>query len=187
MKIAVIDNYDSFTYNLVHYLEKQDAMVTVFRNNELDVEELEDFDKILLSPGPGLPSESGSLLGIIETYHKTKPILGICLGHQAIAEYFGAKLENQKSVTHGQSDEITIIVKDEILYKNLSNQITVGRYHSWVVSHENFPEILEITSINKDNQIMSLRHKNHDVKGVQFHPESILTTQGEAIIKNWLE
>lgn len=187
MKIAVIDNYDSFTYNLVHYLEKQDAMVTVFRNNELDVEELEDFDKILLSPGPGLPSEAGSLLGIIEIYHKTKPILGICLGHQAIAEYFGAKLENQKSVTHGQSDEITIIVKDEILYKNLSNQITVGRYHSWVVSHENFPKILEVTSINKDNQIMSLRHKNHDVKGVQFHPESILTTQGEAIIKNWLE
>ena len=187
MKIAVIDNYDSFTYNLVHYLEKQDAMVTVFRNNELDVEELEDFDKILLSPGPGLPSEAGSLLEIIESYHKIKPILGICLGHQAIAEYFGAKLENQKSVTHGQSDEITIIVKDEILYKNLSNQITVGRYHSWVVSHENFPEILEITSINKDNQIMSLRHKNHDVKGVQFHPESILTTQGEAIIKNWLE
>lgn len=187
MKIAVIDNYDSFTYNLVHYLEKQDAMVTVFRNNELDVEELEDFDKILLSPGPGLPSEAGSLLEIIETYHKTKPILGICLGHQAIAEYFGAKLENQKSVTHGQSDEITIITKDEILYKNLSNQITVGRYHSWVVSHENFPEILEVTSINKDNQIMSLRHKNHDVKGVQFHPESILTTQGEAIIKNWFE
>lgn len=187
MKIAVIDNYDSFTYNLVHYLEKQDAMVTVFRNNELDVEELEEFDKILLSPGPGLPSEAGSLLEIIESYHKTKPILGICLGHQAIAEYFGAELENQKSVTHGQSDEITIIVKDETLYKNLSNQITVGRYHSWVVSHENFPEILEITSINKDNQIMSLRHKNHDVKGVQFHPESILTTQGEAIIKNWLE
>lgn len=186
MKIAVIDNYDSFTFNLVHYLEKHNALVTVFRNDELEIDELLDYDKILLSPGPGLPNEAGILLKIIETYHKTKPILGICLGHQAIAEFFGAKLENQQSVTHGEADEIFKTSENEDLFKDISNPITVGRYHSWIVSNDNFPDDLEITSVNNDNQIMSLRHKNYDIKGIQFHPESILTPQGETIIKNWL-
>ncbi|HRG18396.1 MAG TPA: aminodeoxychorismate/anthranilate synthase component II [Flavobacterium lutivivi] len=186
MKIAVIDNYDSFTFNLVHYLEKHNALVTVFRNDELEIDELQDYDKILLSPGPGLPNEAGVLLKIIETYHKTKPILGICLGHQAIAEFFGAKLENQKSVTHGEADEIFKTDENEDLFKNISNPITVGRYHSWIVSNDNFPDELEITSVNNDNQIMSLRHKNYDIKGIQFHPESILTPNGETIIKNWI-
>lgn len=186
MKIAVIDNYDSFTFNLVHYLEKHNALVTVFRNNELEVDELLDYDKILLSPGPGLPNEAGILLKIIETYHKTKPILGICLGHQAIAEFFGAKLENQQSVTHGESDEIFKTDENEDLFEDISNPITVGRYHSWIVSNDNFPDVLEITSVNNNNQIMSLSHKNYDIKGIQFHPESILTPHGETIIKNWL-
>lgn len=186
MKIAVIDNYDSFTFNLVHYLEKHDALVTVFRNDELEIDELLEYDKILLSPGPGLPNEAGIILKIIETYHKTKPILGICLGHQAIAEFFGAKLENQKSVTHGEADEIFKTDENEDLFKNISNPITVGRYHSWIVSNDNFPDVLEITSVNNDNQIMSLRHKNYNIKGIQFHPESILTPHGETIIKNWL-
>ena len=186
MKIAVIDNYDSFTFNLVHYLEKNNALVTVFRNDELEIDELLDYDKILLSPGPGLPNEAGILLKIIETYHKTKPILGICLGHQAIAEFFGAKLENQKSVTHGEADEIFKTGENEDLFKDISNPITVGRYHSWIVSNDNLPDDLEITSVNNDNQIMSLRHKNYDIKGIQFHPESILTPNGETIIKNWL-
>lgn len=187
MKIAVIDNYDSFTFNLVHYLEKHNAFVTVFRNDELEIDELLNYDKILLSPGPGLPNEAGILLKIIETYHKTKPILGICLGHQAIAEYFGAKLENQKSVTHGEADEIFKTSENEDLFKDISSPITVGRYHSWIVSDESFPEILEITSVNKNNKIMSLRHKDYDIKGVQFHPESILTPHGETIIRNWLK
>ncbi len=186
MKIAVIDNYDSFTFNLVHYLEKNNALVTVFRNDELEIDELLDYDKILLSPGPGLPNEAGILLKIIETYHKTKPILGICLGHQAIAEFFGAKLENQKSVTHGEADEIFKTDENEDLFEDISNPITVGRYHSWIVSNDNLPDDLEITSVNNDNQIMSLRHKNYDIKGIQFHPESILTPNGETIIKNWL-
>lgn len=186
MKIAVIDNYDSFTFNLVHYLEKNNALVTVFRNDELEIDELLDYDKILLSPGPGLPNEAGILLKIIETYHKKKPILGICLGHQAIAEFFGAKLENQQSVTHGEADEIFKTSENEDLFKDISNPITVGRYHSWIVSNDNFSNDLEITSVNNDNQIMSLRHKNYDIKGIQFHPESILTPQGETIIKNWL-
>lgn len=186
MKIAVIDNYDSFTFNLVHYLEKHNALVTVFRNDKLEIDELLDYDKILLSPGPGLPNEAGILLKIIEKYHKTKPILGICLGHQAIAEFFGAKLENQKSVTHGEADEIFKTDENEDLFKDISNPITVGRYHSWIVSNDNFPYDLEITSVNNDNQIMSLRHKNYDIKGIQFHPESILTPHGETIIKNWL-
>lgn len=186
MKIAVIDNYDSFTFNLVHYLEKNNALVTVFRNDELETDELQDYDKILLSPGPGLPNEAGILLKIIETYHKTKPILGICLGHQAIAEFFGAKLENQKSVTHGEADEIFKTDENEDLFEDISNPITVGRYHSWIVSNDNLPDDLEITSVNNDNQIMSLRHKNYDIKGIQFHPESILTPNGETIIKNWL-
>ena len=186
MKIAGIDNYDSFTFNLVHYLEKHDAFVTVFRNDELEIDELLEYDKILLSPGPGLPNEAGIILKIIETYHKTKPILGICLGHQAIAEFFGAKLENQKSVTHGEADEIFKTDENEDLFKNISNPITVGRYHSWIVSNDNFPDVLEITSVSNDNQIMSLRHKNYNIKGIQFHPESILTPHGETIIKNWL-
>lgn len=185
-KIIIIDNYDSFTYNLVHYLEDLNANVTVFRNDEFDIEEINKFDKILLSPGPGVPSEAGLLKEVIKTYSKSKSILGICLGHQAIAEVFGGSLINLDKVHHGVSSTIKIISPDEILFQNLDSTIKVGRYHSWVVNPTDFPQDLEITSIDDNNEIMSLRHRNLDVRGVQFHPESLLTLEGKKILKNWL-
>jgi anthranilate synthase component 2 len=186
-KIVVIDNYDSFTYNLVHYLEDLNCIVTVYRNDEIEIEMLEHFDKILLSPGPGIPDEAGLLKQIIKTYSKTKSILGICLGHQAICEVFGGKIINLNQVYHGISTEIEILASDEQLFSGLNSKINVGRYHSWIVSKNNLPEDIEITSIDNDNQIMSIRHKTYDVKGVQFHPESILTPNGKRILKNWIE
>ncbi len=185
-KIIIIDNYDSFTYNLVHYLEDLNADVTVFRNDEFDIDELQKFDKIVLSPGPGVPKEAGLLLEVIKTYAKTKSILGICLGQQAIAEVFGGSLVNLEKVHHGVASTITIIAPDNPLFHNLEKTIEVGRYHSWVVNPINFPEALEITSIDSNNQIMSLRHRNFDVRGVQFHPESLLTPNGKQILENWL-
>lgn len=185
-KIAVIDNYDSFTYNLVHYLEDLNAIVTVFRNDELQLNELESFDKILLSPGPGIPDEAGLLKTIIQKYYSTKSILGICLGQQAIGEVFGGNLINLKKVFHGVSTKINLTVNDEELFKELPNEFEVGRYHSWVISRENFPEVLSITSEDEEGEIMSIRHKNFDVKGVQFHPESILTPFGKKILENWI-
>ncbi len=185
MKIVVIDNYDSFTYNLVHYLEDLGAIVTVFRNDEFELKELEVFDKIVLSPGPGIPDEAGLLKEVIKTYAKTKSILGICLGMQAIGEVFGGTLINLEKVYHGVASKITIIENDTI-FNNLPNEIEVGRYHSWVISNDNFPQNLIITSVDENKNFMSVKHSVYDVRGVQFHPESILTPDGKKILENWL-
>lgn len=186
-KTVVIDNYDSFTYNLVHYLLDLNADVTVFRNDEFELDELELFDKILLSPGPGIPDEAGLLKPLIIKYAETKSILGICLGLQAIGEVFGGKLINLDKVYHGIATKVTKTINDESLFEGLPNTFEVGRYHSWVVNFVDFPSVLEITSVDETSQIMSLRHRKFDVKGVQFHPESILTPEGKTILKNWIE
>lgn len=185
MKIVVIDNYDSFTYNLVHYLEDLGAIVTVFRNDEFELKDLDVFDKIVLSPGPGIPDEAGLLKEVIKTYAKTKSILGICLGMQAIGEVFGGTLINLEKVYHGVASKITIIENDTI-FNNLPNEIEVGRYHSWVISNDNFPQNLIITSVDENKNFMSVKHSVYDVRGVQFHPESILTPDGKKILENWL-
>jgi len=184
-KILVIDNYDSFTYNLVHYLEDLGCQVTVKRNDQLLLEEVEAYDKIVLSPGPGIPDEAGLLKAIIKEYAPTKSILGVCLGQQAIAEVFGGTLNNLDEVYHGVATNITITVADEPLFKGLDKSIEVGRYHSWVVDAK-LPEDLEATSIDENGEVMSLRHKKYDVKGVQYHPESVLTPNGKQILENWL-
>ncbi len=184
-KILVIDNYDSFVYNLVHYLEAFDAQVDVVRNKSINIESVKNYDKILLSPGPGVPDEAGQLKSVIKKYYKTIPILGVCLGQQAIMEVFGGELENLKTVYHGIATSINITVKDEVLYQNLPDQIEVGRYHSWVVQ-KTLPEVLEATSVDESGNIMSLRHKDYDVRAVQYHPESVLTPDGKTIIQNWL-
>lgn len=186
-KILVIDNYDSFTYNLVHYLETPDNEITVMRNDEIDIDDSADYDKIVLSPGPGIPKEAGQLLSIIKKYAPTKSILGICLGQQAIAETFGGSLINLQTVYHGTASTISILVDDEIIFTDLPLQIEVGRYHSWSVNREGFPEVLEVTSVDENGEIMSLRHRVFDVRAVQFHPESILTPQGKQMISNWLQ
>ncbi|NNF85622.1 MAG: aminodeoxychorismate/anthranilate synthase component II [Winogradskyella sp.] len=185
MKVLVIDNYDSFTYNLVHYLEDLGCEVTVKRNDKLTLDEVDFFQKVLLSPGPGIPDEAGLLKSIIKTYGKTKSILGVCLGQQAIGEVYGGSIENLNSVYHGVATTIKLVVDDETLFKGLGNSFEVGRYHSWVVS-TNLPEQLEATSFDENGQIMSLRHKVYDVKGVQFHPESVLTPNGKQILANWI-
>ncbi len=184
-KILVIDNYDSFTYNLVHYLEDLNCEVTVVRNDKLHLDDIEPYDKIVLSPGPGIPDEAGLLKAIIATYAPTKSILGVCLGQQAIGEVFGGKLINLEEVYHGVATNVTITVDDEPLFEGLDKTIEVGRYHSWVVD-PNLPDSLEATSVDSNGQIMSLRHKVYDVKGVQYHPESVLTPQGKKILKNWI-
>ncbi|MBT8266073.1 MAG: aminodeoxychorismate/anthranilate synthase component II [Bacteroidia bacterium] len=184
-KILVIDNYDSFTYNLVHYLEDLDCEVTVVRNDKLTLEDVEPFDKIVLSPGPGIPDEAGLLKPIIAKYAASKSILGVCLGQQAIGEVFGGSLINLDEVYHGVATTINQIVIDESLFDGLDKTIEVGRYHSWVVSKD-LPEVLEVTSVDENGQIMSLRHKSFDVKGVQFHPESVLTPKGKQMLKNWI-
>lgn len=187
MKILVIDNYDSFVYNLVHYLEELDCEVTVKRNDKFDLEEVENYDKILLSPGPGIPDEAGLLKAVIVKYAASKPILGVCLGQQAIGEVFGGKLENLSHVFHGVATTATVISENEPLFQGIEKHFEIGRYHSWVVSKEEFPEDLEVTSVDENGQIMSLRHKVYDVCGVQFHPESVLTPMGKQIIKNWID
>ena len=184
-KILVIDNYDSFTYNLVHYLEDLDCEVVVKRNDQLTLDEVDAFDKIVLSPGPGIPNEAGLLKEIIAEYAPTKSIFGVCLGQQAIAEVFGGSLINLEEVYHGIATKIKV-VKDDVLFDGMPNEFEVGRYHSWVVD-PNMPEVLEVTSVDKNGQIMSLRHKIYDVCAVQFHPESVLTPQGKQILKNWLK
>jgi len=186
MKILVIDNYDSFVYNLVHYLETLDCTVHVVRNDQFDLDLPSSYDKILLSPGPGIPNEAGLLKDVIVKYAATKSILGVCLGQQAISEVFGGTLENLSEVFHGVATQTTLLVEDEPLYQGIDSPLQVGRYHSWVVSRENFPEVLEITAVDENNKIMSLRHRELDVKGVQFHPESVLTPQGMRIIANWV-
>lgn len=183
--VLVIDNYDSFVYNLVHYLEELDCDVTVIRNNEVDLEMIAKYDKILLSPGPGIPDEAGSLKEIIIKYAPTKSILGVCLGQQAIGEVFGGKLINLDSVFHGVSSKINVTAENESLFYHLDKELIVGRYHSWVVD-SNLPRTLEATSFDENGQVMSLRHREYDVKGVQFHPESVLTPMGKQIMKNWI-
>lgn len=189
-RIVIIDNYDSFTYNLSHLLKEVGADVTVFRNDQFRLEELQQFDKIVLSPGPGIPSEAGLLLDVIRAYAPTKPMLGVCLGHQAIGEVFGARLLNLDDVVHGVATPCRIVASDPI-FDGLLNKITVGRYHSWVVSQEEFPSCLEITAVSDDGgsapNIMALRHREYEVHGIQFHPESVLTPEGKIIIKNFLD
>lgn len=185
-KILVIDNYDSFTYNLVHYLQDLNCEVTVYRNDEFDIDEVKKFDKILLSPGPGIPDEAGLLKEVIKTYSTSKSILGVCLGQQAIGEVFGGSLTNLDKVYHGVATNVTILVDDENLFNGLEKQIEVGRYHSWVINPQDFPESLEITSVDENGQIMSIRHRTLDVKGVQFHPESVLTPHGKKMLENWV-
>jgi len=185
-KILVIDNYDSFTYNLVHYLNDLDCDVTVKRNDKLTLDEVDKFDKILLSPGPGIPDEAGLLKPIIKQYAATKSILGVCLGQQAIAEVFGGRIENLDKVYHGVATKIELVNEDNVLYAGIPKRIEVGRYHSWVVS-ENLPDELIVTAVDANGEIMSLRHKDYDVRAVQYHPESILTPEGKNILKNWVE
>lgn len=184
--ILVIDNYDSFTYNLVHYLEDLDCEVTVYRNDEFDLDEIAHFDKILLSPGPGIPDEAGLLKAVIQKYGPTKSIFGVCLGQQAIGEVYGGTLSNLDKVYHGVATTVKTIVSDELLFDGLEPTFEVGRYHSWVVD-TNVPDVLEITSIDENGQVMSLRHKTYDVRGVQFHPESVLTPDGKKMLENWVK
>ena len=194
-RILVFDNYDSFTYNLVHLVEKLlHQRVEVHRNDKLPLEKVKEYDKIILSPGPGIPEEAGLLLPLIKEYAASKSILGVCLGHQAIGEAFGGRLTNLSTVYHGVSTPVKILPSPgkgarpgNDLYEGLPSELEVGRYHSWVVSEEGFPAELEVTARDENNYIMGLRHKTLDVQGVQFHPESVLTPQGEQILKNWLK
>jgi anthranilate synthase component 2 len=185
MKIAIIDNYDSFTYNLSHMVKEAGAEVTVFRNDQFELESLEAFDKIILSPGPGIPREAGLLLQVIDCYAGRRPILGVCLGHQAIGEAFGARLENLSNVFHGVATPCHILT-DAPIFQGLEATISVGRYHSWVVSREGFPDCLEIIAESEEHQIMALRHRQYPIYGIQFHPESVLTPDGDTIIKNFM-
>lgn len=191
MKILVFDNYDSFTYNLVHLVEKiTHTRVDVYRNDQIPLEQVAAYDKIILSPGPGIPEEAGMLLPLIKAYAATKSILGVCLGHQAIGEAFGGKLTNLSTVYHGVATEIKTGLSHQLpvspLFNGLPDQFLVGRYHSWIVSKESFPAELEITARDAQGYIMALQHKTYDVQGVQFHPESVLTPVGEQIMRNWL-
>ena len=196
MKIVIIDNYDSFTYNLSHLVKELGAEVTVLRNDQFQLEELEQFNKIILSPGPGIPSEAGLLLDVIRTYAGKKPILGVCLGHQAIGEAFGGPLENLSSVFHGVATPCHII-SDDPIFSGIERNITIGRYHSWVVSRQGLPECLEVTAESDEGlrvgdgtsgmgQIMALRHKTMNIRGIQFHPESVLTPDGKKMLQNWM-
>jgi anthranilate synthase component 2 len=197
MKILVFDNYDSFTYNLVHLVEKiTHTKVEVYRNDQIPLEKVAAYDKIILSPGPGIPEEAGLLLPLIRRYAATKSILGVCLGHQAIGQAFGGKLVNLSTVYHGVATEIRVGSQDpkaigllaiSPLFKGLPDKIEVGRYHSWSVSDEDFPAELEVTARDENGYIMALQHRRFDVQGVQFHPESVLTPEGETILRNWLK
>jgi len=187
-KIIVLDNYDSFTYNLVHYIESNpNYEVDVFRNDEISIDAIDNYSTIILSPGPGLPDEAGVLKELVKRYAPTKKILGVCLGMQAIGEVFGGELENLKDVFHGVATPITITNSSDLLYKNIPENIEVGRYHSWVISNNNFPNKLVVTSKDDNDQIMSIKHQDYNVYGVQYHPESILTEYGKEIINNFLD
>ncbi|MEO6254931.1 MAG: aminodeoxychorismate/anthranilate synthase component II [Ferruginibacter sp.] len=187
LRILVFDNYDSFTYNLVHLVEKiTGEKVDVYRNDQIALADVAVYDKIILSPGPGIPQEAGLLLSLIKEYAATKSILGVCLGHQAIAEAFGGKLVNLTTVFHGVATPIQIKSQKSKVLEGLPEIIEVGRYHSWIVSDENFPAELEVTARDENGYIMGLQHKTFDVQGVQFHPESVLTPDGEKIMRNWL-
>jgi len=200
MKTIIIDNYDSFTYNLAHMVRQLGAEVDVVRNDQFQLPDLMGYDKIILSPGPGIPSEAGLLLDVIRTYAGQRPILGVCLGHQAIGEVFGAQLENLSEVFHGVATPCQVCETSDTngactdpnatarpsLFAGLPSTFTVGRYHSWVVSRKDFPDCLEITALSPEGQIMALRHREHEVYGIQFHPESVLTPDGKQIIQNFL-
>ncbi len=185
LRVVVIDNYDSFTYNLVHLVRHLGADVTVYRNDQFVLADLETFDKIILSPGPGIPAEAGLLLDVIRTYAGRKPILGVCLGHQAIGEVFGGSLTNLSDVFHGVATEGTQLQNDPI-FAGLPRRITMGRYHSWVVDRDTLPACLEVTAESDEGYVMALRHRDYDIHGIQFHPESVLTPQGGTIVSNWL-
>lgn len=186
MNILVIDNYDSFTFNLVHLLNECGYNPTVWRNDKFELADIEAFDKIVLSPGPGIPSEAGLLLDVIKTYSPTKSILGVCLGVQAIAEVFGGSLYNLSYPVHGRATAMQVLDESERLFDDLPHTFNVGRYHSWAVNRESLPEDLKITAKDTEGVIMGLRHLKYDVRGVQFHPESVLTENGKQMIKNWL-
>lgn len=186
-KILVIDNYDSFTYNLVHLLQELNQKYTVLRNDKFELEEIEEYDKILLSPGPGIPEEAGLLMDIIRTYAATKSILGICLGQQAIAEVFGGALYNMPKPLHGVATDIIITDDEEPLFKHFPRDAKIGRYHSWAVNKETLPEDLRITAVDSAGIIMAITHKSYNVRGMQFHPESVLTPNGKILIENWLQ
>ncbi|MCR4993926.1 MAG: aminodeoxychorismate/anthranilate synthase component II [Bacteroidales bacterium] len=186
MKIIIIDNYDSFTFNLSHLVKQLGAECNTVRNDQFALADLADYDRIILSPGPGIPSEAGLLLDVIRAYAGKKPILGVCLGHQAIGEAFGARLENLSDVFHGVQTPIYVTAPDP-LFNGLSDSPLVGRYHSWVVAREGFPDCLEITAESEEGQIMALRHRSLNIRGIQFHPESVLTPDGAAMLRNWLE
>jgi len=200
MKILVFDNYDSFTYNLVHLVERiLHEKVDVYRNDQVPLEKVKEYDKIILSPGPGIPEEAGLLLPLIKEYASSKSILGVCLGHQAVGEAFGGKLINLSEVYHGVATPVRLVnresgvgsnnsslVTHHSLFEGLPEEFEVGRYHSWIVSEENFPQELKVTARDENNFIMALQHKTYDVQGVQFHPESVLTPKGELILRNWL-
>ena len=186
MKIVIIDNYDSFTYNLSHLLKELGAEVDVVRNDKFELKDLEQYDKIVLSPGPGIPSEAGLLLDVIRTYAGRKPILGVCLGHQAIGEVFGASLENLKEVYHGVQTEGTQLGNDYI-FEGLTERVMMGRYHSWVVAKDSVPECLEVTAMSDDGEIMAMRHRQYDIHGIQFHPESVLPPEGKTIVGKFLK
>jgi anthranilate synthase component 2 len=186
-KILVLDNYDSFTYNLVHMLQKVTGhKVDVFRNDKIDLAEVKKYDKIVLSPGPGIPDEAGILKELVQQYGPTKSILGVCLGLQAIGEVYGGTLINLHKVFHGIATTVNLTAEKDSLFEGLPTSFDAGRYHSWIISNEHFPASLRITVIDKSGAIMGISHKTYDVKGVQFHPESVLTPYGEAIIRNWL-
>ena len=186
MKIVIIDNYDSFTYNLSHLVKELGAEVTVFRNDKFEMDSLEAFDKIMLSPGPGIPSEAGLMPEVIKRYAQSKPMLGICLGHQAIGECFGGRLANLDRVFHGVATEGTQLGND-YMFNGLPRRITMGRYHSWVVSREGLPNCLKITAESDEGHIMALCHRTLDIRGLQFHPESVLTTDGRRMMENWIK
>ena len=187
MKLLVLDNYDSFTYNLVYILRELGHKPDVIRNDKISVEEVGQYDKVLLSPGPGIPSEAGILQALVDAYAPTKSILGICLGHQGIGEVFGAQLENLGDVLHGVAHQAFIKDRDERIFEGLPDEITVGRYHSWTVVPESMPADLKITAVDENGRVMGLRHTKYDVKGLQFHPESVLTEGGVNMLKNWLK
>ncbi|MBN2166423.1 MAG: aminodeoxychorismate/anthranilate synthase component II [Marinilabiliaceae bacterium] len=188
MKVLVLDNYDSFTYNLVHYVEEiTNQKVDVFRNDEISLDDVGKYDKIILSPGPGVPNEAGILKSVIKTYGASKCILGVCLGCQAIGEVYGGSIRNLNKVFHGVSTPILVVDRSEILFNKVPDTFLAGRYHSWVVNENDLPTDLIITSRDAEGQIMGIKHKSYDVRGVQFHPESILTEHGKQMIRNWIE
>ena len=207
MKTVIIDNYDSFTYNLSHLVKELGAEVEVLRNDQFDLEDLEQYDKIILSPGPGIPEEAGLLLDVIRTYAGRKPILGVCLGEQAIGQVFGGKLTNLSDVFHGVQTDVFLneesflneelrmkneeffsglALEEDYIFEGLSAKFPVGRYHSWVVDAKGLPKTLAITAISPEGQVMALKHREYDIHGIQFHPESVLTPDGKTIVKNWL-